>query len=461
MESININNYEAFLLDYYEGNLNAEFTIELKRFADQHPELGIEFDAVELPKVEPLNSDFDLKNSLKRETQSTENEKVISFLEGLLSAIELEDFENDLKSNHELHKLLNRYKQTYFSKELEHLKLDKNLVYIQDFFSNQKRIFDYMEGNLTDDDKLCFEDELLENKAIQKQLKAYIATQLIPEIEIVDKQLLYRTEDDLIISNKTILVLEGGLSEQSLTNIEKEELIRYQKTVSKSDLNVTYPFKQELKKQPTKVISLFGKTKFWSAAATMVFTLSMLVLFLKDSDKEGRVSAKILLKNQINIGSTYSNPKSNQASNLASTKPNYKNKMLVKYTSTKPYNQSVGNDTTTLNIDKQLAIVNQTVQPTINSNPEYTLTIPISNSTTPTFSEEKTEAILVLNEEKDTETETDDIKKPTVNVKKSNLWSKAVKLANNLNGLGLKSLKAKDFNNEYTIAYNSFGIEKK
>jgi hypothetical protein len=38
---------------------------------------------------------------------------------------------------------------------------------------------------------------------------------------------------------------------------------------------------------------------------------------------------------------------------------------------------------------------------------------------------------------------------------------KALKLANNLNGLGLKSLKAKDFNNEYTIAYNSFGIEKK
>ena len=66
MESININNYEAFLLDYYEGNLNAEFTIELKRFADQHPELGIEFDAVELPKVEPLNSDFDLKNSFPK-----------------------------------------------------------------------------------------------------------------------------------------------------------------------------------------------------------------------------------------------------------------------------------------------------------------------------------------------------------------------------------------------------------
>ncbi len=461
MESININNYEAFLLDYYEGNLSAENIIELKRFAELHPDLGIELDAMELPKLEPLKSDFDLKTNLKKESQDIENEKVISFLEGLLTEIEVRDFENDLKSNHELQELLKKYKQTYFSKDLEHLKLDKNLVYIQDFFNSQKRIFDYMEGNLTQNDKLNFEDELLENIAIQKQLKAYLVTKLIPENERIDKQLLYKTEEDLVISNNAKLVLEDKLAEKNLSNIEKEELALYLKTVSKPDLNITYPFKQELKKQPTKVISLFRNTRYWSAAATLVFTLGLLFLFLKDSDDEGRVTSKILSKNHINFKSSNSTSETNQGSNLASKESNYKNEMLVKNTNTKRNNQSLANDSVSFSSDRQLAISNQTIQPKLNSNPTNNLLIPNCTSITPTISEEKTEAILVLNEERDNESETDDIITPALQVKKSGLWSRAVKLANNLNGLGLKSLKAKDINNEYSIAYNSFGIEKK
>lgn len=461
MESININNYEAFLLDYYEGNLNSGHTLELKRFAELHPDLGIYLDAMELPKLEPLGSDFDLKTSLKKGLQDVENEKVISFLESLLTEIEVRDFENDLKSNHELQELLKKYKQTYFSKELERFKLDKNLVYIQDFFNSQKRIFDYMEGNLTQNDKLNFEDELLENIAIQKQLKVYLATKLIPENESIDKQLLYKTEEDIVFSSNTHVVLEDEFGEKNLSNIGKKELALYLKTVSKPDLNITYPFKQELKKQPAKVISLFRNTKYWSVAATLVFTLGLLVLFLKDSDNEGRVSTKILLKNHINLESGNSTSETNQGPNLASTVRNYKNEMLVKNTNTKRNNQSLANDSVSFNSDKQLAISNQTIQPKINSNPTNNLLIPNSTSITPTLSEEKTEAILVLNEERDNESETDDIIAPALQVKKSGLWGRAVKLANSLNGLGLKSLKAKDINNEYSIAYNSFGIEKK
>ena len=57
------------------------------------------------------------------------------------------------------------------------------------------------------------------------------------------------------------------------------------------------------------------------------------------------------------------------------------------------------------------------------------------------------------NEEDDFET--------IIPVKKSNFWSKAVNLANNLNILGFKTLKAKENNNNYSIAYKSFVIEKK
>lgn len=461
MESINLSNYEAFLLDYFEGNLNAAYTAELKRFAALNPELGIDFDGMELPKIQPSELAFDLKISLKKEHQDFEHEKVISFLEGLLGEIEAEDFENELKSNLELQKLLFKYKQTYLSSELANSKLNKNLFYIQDFFTNQKRIFDYMEGNLTEEEKINFEDKLLENTALQKELKAYLATRLIPVNESTDKNLLYKTEDDLIILNNSLLVLEGNRNEQSLTREEKDELVLFQKTLSKPDLNVTYPYKNELKKQTTKVFSLFGSTRHWSAAATFVFTLSLLFLFLKDSENEGRVPAKMLLKNQINVGSSFSNLKSKHGTNIASTKPKHKNEMLVQVIKINRNNLIKKKDTTSNNSNNQLAVANQTTQSTINSYSATNLSIENNNSIKQNQPEEKTEAILVLNQERDNDFESEDIKVPARNERKSKFWSKAVKLANNLNGLGLKALKAKDLNNEYSIAYNSFGIAKK
>lgn len=64
MSKINLNNYEAFLLDYLEGNLSAEDTADLLLFASHHPELEIDLDdelpiledshLVELPKEEKV-----------------------------------------------------------------------------------------------------------------------------------------------------------------------------------------------------------------------------------------------------------------------------------------------------------------------------------------------------------------------------------------------------------------------
>lgn len=44
MSKININNYEAFWLDYIDGNLCSDDVAEFVLFATQHPELGIDFE---------------------------------------------------------------------------------------------------------------------------------------------------------------------------------------------------------------------------------------------------------------------------------------------------------------------------------------------------------------------------------------------------------------------------------
>lgn len=51
--TIDINNYEAYLLDYLEGNLSPADTEALLAFLDQHPDLKAEVEGMQLPYLEP------------------------------------------------------------------------------------------------------------------------------------------------------------------------------------------------------------------------------------------------------------------------------------------------------------------------------------------------------------------------------------------------------------------------
>lgn len=66
MSRINLNNYEAFWLDYLEGNLSTEDTAELMLFISQHPGLDIDLELT-LPSLEsdPLHLSEESKNQLK------------------------------------------------------------------------------------------------------------------------------------------------------------------------------------------------------------------------------------------------------------------------------------------------------------------------------------------------------------------------------------------------------------
>ncbi len=77
METININNYEAFYLDFLEGNLNEEETALLFVFLDENPELKL--DETEFISLEDNSSILD--NSYKKSLKQVvfEEETVTSF----------------------------------------------------------------------------------------------------------------------------------------------------------------------------------------------------------------------------------------------------------------------------------------------------------------------------------------------------------------------------------------------
>ena len=86
MEQLNIYNYEAFYLDFLDGNLNQEDVAQLFRFLDENPSLKIEeenFDEI-INFNERLDDSF--KNELKQVdfeldeiTQFTINSFLIGF----------------------------------------------------------------------------------------------------------------------------------------------------------------------------------------------------------------------------------------------------------------------------------------------------------------------------------------------------------------------------------------------
>ena len=63
---INIENYEAFLLDYMEGDLSTEDTVALQMFAAQHPHLNIDLNDLEFVELNAEEISFNAKEDLKK-----------------------------------------------------------------------------------------------------------------------------------------------------------------------------------------------------------------------------------------------------------------------------------------------------------------------------------------------------------------------------------------------------------
>lgn len=133
MERISIFNYEAYYLDYLEGNLNEEESALLLAFLEEHPECKLE-DA-ELPEfdVEKLWASYELKQSLLQTDDSDTITAVnldhflIARAEGVLNEEkkqELDAFvrENGLEREEQLVQL------TYFTPDLTQRYADKSAL---------------------------------------------------------------------------------------------------------------------------------------------------------------------------------------------------------------------------------------------------------------------------------------------------------------------------------------------
>jgi hypothetical protein len=113
MGQINIHNYEAYLLDFSEGNLTDELQMELELFLIQHPELDINLSDLALLYVEEEAASFSNKTNLKKsEIDLVSEEQFIAYIEHQLSADEKIIVEKSCSVNPSLANELALYQKT-------------------------------------------------------------------------------------------------------------------------------------------------------------------------------------------------------------------------------------------------------------------------------------------------------------------------------------------------------------
>ena len=103
MERINLENYEAFFLDYAEGNLSDDQLIELKSFLDKNPQLKVELESFESIRLGEIPADsYDLKRELIREESTglaRSDYLMIAQVEGEITNEEKEELATLVKEN--------------------------------------------------------------------------------------------------------------------------------------------------------------------------------------------------------------------------------------------------------------------------------------------------------------------------------------------------------------------------
>jgi archaellum component FlaF (FlaF/FlaG flagellin family) len=416
MSKINSHNYEAFLIDYLDGNLSEMLVAELKAFVIANPQFEIDLNDMDLPSFAKDEIKVNFKNDLKKATSFIEDEELIN----------------------------------------------------------------YLEHNLSEINKSTFEHKLLKDKLLSNKLEAYKKTVLLPESSLVfsGKSALCKTEDDLILANSPLLFFEKQMSLSEKLNFEselktnfvfKKELIAFQKTKLEADKAVVFPNKAELKKE-AKIIALFSFRTVVSVAAAILLIIGFAFVFNYYNSKPeinqelAKTNFNEKLKNDENhpvklvASINYSNSTVSKSEVLIAknTTKISKNNFLKKDSVIKlqkPETNSFANkESPTADDKKELSNEPKLVISNNKSLLDTNSAVANANVNIPKYSKQN----YLIAEEIEVE------EFIAAAPEKKGFWQRAVSLAKKANKLGVKSLDGSETSNQnYSLSFNSFSIEKR
>ncbi|MBL7888526.1 MAG: hypothetical protein JNL24_03175 [Bacteroidia bacterium] len=204
--NINKHNYEAFFLDYHEGNLAPQEVAELLLFLEQHPELKEEFESFENFSLtdDEMNISFKGKSELKKEvTPENIDEFLVKKIEGELLPIENDILEQYIKQHPHFQKDLELYKRAkvspdhsvLFDKKSD-LKMIPSLLPYQQESASDTILISSLEGLLSADEQKMLEKQLMSDAVLNSEYLLFSKAKIVADPAIVypDKAELKRNE---------------------------------------------------------------------------------------------------------------------------------------------------------------------------------------------------------------------------------------------------------------------------
>lgn len=196
---INKNNYEAYFIDYLEGNLDELLVNDFIEFLQQNPNLKDELSLLETVSVAPENISFDKKEILYKEKLDAEKEfykAAIANLEGDISTSGKMEFEKYVLNHPEKKRDIELFGKTK-------LQVDETIV-----FNNKKKLYHY---------------SLTRNILLWTGRVAAILVIAFAFFTLIDK-----TEDKIIPDN-TIVKFEDKKEKKTTTPVLKQKPVETKK----------------------------------------------------------------------------------------------------------------------------------------------------------------------------------------------------------------------------------------
>lgn len=456
---IDLHNYEAFLLDYFEGRLEERDADALRLFVMEHPELEIDLNDADLFSL-PLADDspvFEFKNSLKKNTPVSENELAFEYVEGQLSSEDRQLFEIRLQNDPLLAEALAAYQNTILKPEVILYPDQKDEFY--KMAGDAALAFHYAEHTLSASEKEATEKYIATNELLRSQIEAYRKTILTPDPTITypDKSTLKRKEARIVhlFSLRMIsglaagVVLVAGLYSLITGNSPesgKKNLQAKTNNILPSDPGTTTQQVAGLPEQNSKTKEK-GKVKVKNSVIRQLNKNEMDnsgIAVTAPETSRTKDKQKVKIKNSI---IRQLNKDTTDQSMLAITKDKSKTKIKNSII------RQLQKDTVSAEAT-HLAQADKTPQNTFPGNVKNSTDHPVP-STKPG---EKTERITLIPTGTDTE---EDILASTASNKKRSLWSKALSAAGQLNNLGLKSVNGNSGENGDVLSLSNVSVELK
>lgn len=200
MNNIHLENYEAFLLDYAEGNLSPELSAELMLFLAQHPELSVDLEGLSEFRLSadelPGASGFSHLKKDEADLEEALNKQLFARLEGEADATTEAEIARILKLAPRLERHYRAFMQTRLSVDVDQILPNKQTLFQSSEFEswwNEALVAEF-DGTLSADMKIRLDELSARNPQLARERSLMPHTRLEAEnLVFPEKSKLYKT----------------------------------------------------------------------------------------------------------------------------------------------------------------------------------------------------------------------------------------------------------------------------